>query len=115
VRRPAGVISVRAKLETDSGQLDAAFSIAIPSPGTLTITLESSGGASGGQTARNPDYAEALEEILERSARIASTLNDCLVVSRVARDLRPEDRRVTPKPPPTSTQSNLPQSPTSQT
>jgi hypothetical protein len=89
----------RLKMHAGDRLIDAEFTIAVTSPQNFEITLESSGGSTGGRNARNSEYSLGLTELLRRSEQIASTLDDCLVVSRVARSLPEEQRRVIPSAP----------------
>jgi hypothetical protein len=89
----------RLKLRYGDRLIDAEFSFATTGPQTFEITLESSGGSTGGREARNSEYPLGLTELLRRCEQIASTLDDCLVVSRVARSLPENERRVLPSPP----------------
>ena len=89
----------RLKLRDGDRLIDADFTIDVTGPTTFELILESGGGATGGRTARNSEYALGLEELIRRSERIASTLDDCLVGSRVARSLPEEQRRVAPTQP----------------
>lgn len=80
-------------------EVDASFGIAITSPKSFEITLESAGGTSGTSASRNYEYPQALELILERLARISATLEDCLISSRIAMNLAATERRVHPAAP----------------
>lgn len=95
--------SKRLRLRVGERLLEADFFVRV-SPGLqLELTLESSGsGRSKGKvTHRNPDYKEALEVILRRISRVASSLDDCLVDSTTVHEngLGEEARRVTPTTP----------------
>lgn len=89
----------RLKLRDGDRLIDAEFTVTVTSPRAFEITLESSGGSTSRGTARNSEYSLALSEILRRTASIASSLDDCLVVSRVARSLPENERRVVPTSP----------------
>ena len=89
----------RLKLRDGDRLIDAEFTIQVTGPTTFQLVLESGGGATGGRNARNSEYALGLQELLRRSEPIASTIDDCLVVSRVARSLPEDERRVIPTPP----------------
>lgn len=89
----------RLKLREGDRLIDAEFTVAITGPTAFEIILESSGGSTGGRRARNSEYALGLAELLRRVEPIASTLDDCLVVSRVAQSLPEAKRRVPPTPP----------------
>ncbi len=89
----------RLKLRDAARLIDAEFSVEVTGPSSFEIVVESSGGPSGSRPPRNSEYPEGLTEILRRVTLIASTLDDCLVVSRVARYLQEADRRVPPSSP----------------
>ncbi len=87
------------RMRAGGRELDASFEIDVPTPTTLEITLDSAGGTTGTSSSRNPDYTQALELILERLCRLAATLNDGLLASRIALNLPDAERRVTPSAP----------------
>ncbi len=91
--------SQRLKLRDGSRLIDAEFSVSMMESGAFEIVLESSGGAKSGSRARNSEYPEGLAELLRRVTPIAASLDDCLVASRIARDLPEGERRVKPLPP----------------
>ncbi len=86
----------RLKLRDGSRLIDAEFSVSMRESGAFEIVLESSGGATRGSRARNSEYPEGLAELLRRVTPIAASLDDCLVASRIARDLPEAERRVKP-------------------
>lgn len=61
---------------------------------TETYFIESRGGKRGHVTARNPDYNEALEELLRTHQSKKSLIEDILVDSEKIKVLPPKDRRV---------------------
>jgi hypothetical protein len=89
----------RLKLRDGERLIDAEFTIMVTGPKSFELVLESSGGSTSGSRARNSEYSLCLAELLRRVTPIASTLDDCLVVSRVARSLPEDERRVPPAPP----------------
>lgn len=89
----------RLKLRDGDRLIDAEFSVAISEPEAFILTLESSGGGPKRDKWRNTNYPEGLVELLRRSVPIASSLDDCLVVSGATRHLSEEERRVQPNPP----------------
>lgn len=88
--------SSRMKLRDGDRLIDAEFSVQLTGPQTFEVVLESGGGPTGGRTPRNSEYREALAELLRRATAVASTLDDCVVVSRPTRHLPEAERRVHP-------------------
>jgi hypothetical protein len=89
----------RLKLRGQHGLIDAEFTVRVTGSSSFDIVLESAGGPTGGRSPRNPQYTKGLEELLRRASEIASTLDDCVVVSRATQALPTEERRVPPEPP----------------
>ena len=89
----------RLKMRKGTRLIDAEFTFEVTGTRNFEIILESSGGSSGGRALRNSEYPEGLTELLRRITRIASSLDDCLVVSRPTRDMPESERRVYPTKP----------------
>lgn len=77
----------------DGTTIDATFRLE-EVDGRPTIVLEARGGTRGSSEARNTDYAEGLEFILERLARTGLTLADAAVDTRETAHLPLEARRL---------------------
>ncbi|MFP3714713.1 hypothetical protein [Puerhibacterium sp. TATVAM-FAB25] len=82
--------------DDDGRKLDATFSVETVE-GSLTVVLESRGGADARGVLRNPDYLDTLDVLLKRLASLKTTLTDAVVDSLSTKALPREERRILPE------------------
>lgn len=84
------------RADDPTGEIDADFEISLGdvSPRVFTLTIESSGGASGSGNVRNPEYPLLLEEILRRLSSVDVDLVDAYVDSQRVSHLSAAERRI---------------------
>lgn len=89
------VRTVRLRRTDSTDEIDADFEISVSdgSP-AFSLTIESSGGATGSGTVRNPEYPLLLEELLRRLSALDVELVDAFVDSRRVAQLPVADRRI---------------------
>jgi hypothetical protein len=83
----------RADDKTDEIDADFEISVSDVSP-VFTLTIESSGGATGSGNVRNPEYPLLLEEVLRRVSSLDVDLMDAFVDSRRVAHLPEAERRI---------------------
>lgn len=86
---------MRLRRANTTDDIDADFEISvIDGSHTFSLTIESSGGATGYGNVRNPEYPLLLEEALRRLSSLDVELIDALVDSRRVVQLSTEERRI---------------------
>jgi hypothetical protein len=86
---------VRLRRADPAGEIDADFEVSvIDGSRTFSLTIESSGGATGSGNVRNPEYPLLLEEALRRLSSLEVELADAVVDSRRVTQLSTAERRI---------------------
>lgn len=81
--------------EGSSDDIEADFEIGVGDLShVFTVTIESSGGATGSGNVRNPEYPLLMEEVLRRLSSLDVDLMDAFVDSRRVADLPEAERRI---------------------
>lgn len=82
------------RAEDSNDEIDADFEISLGDGPLFTLTVESSGGATGSGNVRNPDYPLLIEEVLRRLSSLDVYLMDAFVDSRRVAHLPEAERRI---------------------
>lgn len=86
---------MRLRRANTTDDIDADFEISvIDGSHTFSLTIESSGGATGSGNVRNSEYPMLLEEALRRLSALDVELIDALVDSRRVAQLSTAERRI---------------------
>jgi intein/homing endonuclease len=94
LRAPLSAAGASFKVRDDHGkELDATFRVE-PVGNRLSIVFEARGGTRGSKDARNADYDDGLQKILDRLKALGLSIEDALVDSRITAHLSPKDRRI---------------------